>query len=209
MLLQKLNDKNLILASRSPRRKQLMHELGFKFSVIVPNVDENYPEDLPIHTIAVYLSKIKAAAIKANKMDRSTIVIAADTIVTYKDEIIRKPENLTEAKQFLAGLSNKKHEVITGITLRTINRIHSFSATTDVVFSNLSKDEIDYYVENYSPLDKAGAYGIQEWIGHVAISKIEGSYTNVMGLPTNRLYHELSLFIDNISGNYHKTTIDL
>ena len=202
MLLNKLSDYEIILASASPRRKQLLEELGITFKVKTIKVEENYPDDYPVEKVAQYLSEIKAAAFHMQEMNNNSLVITADTIVAVGDTILGKPTDEKHAKVILKKLSGKRHKVITGVTLRTLQKRHSFSVSTEVYFKKLSQDEIDYYVSNYSPLDKAGAYGIQEWIGHVAIDKIEGSYFNVMGLPTHRLYEELIRFVTNskISG---------
>ena len=197
MLSKKISKYDIILASASPRRKQLLEELGIKFNVQVKEVDENYPVGYPIDKIAQYLSEMKAAAFHVSEMQSNTIIITADTIVALGNTILGKPSNPKEAVKTLKSLSGKKHHVITGVTLRTIDKRRSFSVITDVYFKNLSDDEIKYYVDKFKPMDKAGAYGIQEWIGHAAIEKIEGSYFNVMGLPTHRLYEELNKFIND------------
>lgn len=194
MLNNKLFKYDIILSSSSPRRKQLLEELGIKFKVQTKEVKENYPVDYPIEKVPQYLSEIKAAAFHVSEMKSNTIIITADTIVALGNTILGKPTNHQDAINILKKLSGKKHQVITGVTLRTIDKRHSFSVSTEVFFKNLSEDEINYYVDKFKPMDKAGAYGIQEWIGHAAIEKIEGSYFNVMGLPTHRLYEELNKF---------------
>ncbi|MBC8320148.1 MAG: septum formation protein Maf [Bacteroidetes bacterium] len=209
MLQNKLLKYEIILASASPRRKQLLEELGIKFRVQTKKVDENYPADFPVDKVAQYLSEIKAAAFQVSEMKNNTLIITADTIVALGNTILGKPSNHKQAFKILMSLSGKKHHVITGVTLRTIEKRHSFSVSTEVFFKNLSEDEINFYVSNYKPFDKAGAYGIQEWIGHVAIEKIEGSYFNVMGLPTHRLYEELNMFIDSGKGNRSTIILDI
>jgi len=201
MLLDKLSKYEIILASASPRRKLLLEELGLNFKVQVINIDETYPEDYPVEKVAKYLSEIKAAAFNLRYIKSNTLVITADTIVALDDEILGKPKDADDARSILKKLSGKKHHVITGVTIRTRNKRFSFSVRTDVYFKKLNNDEINYYVSEFKPMDKAGAYGIQEWIGHVAIEKIEGSYFNVMGLPTHRLYEELLYFVDGNERN--------
>jgi nucleoside triphosphate pyrophosphatase len=201
MLSSRLLKYNVILASSSPRRKILLEELGIRFTVKTKPVDESYPLDYPVEKIARYVSEIKAAAFRSKEMEPNTLLITADTVVALGSTVLGKPASLDEAKLILQKLSGCRHQVITGVTLRTTTKRHSFSVYTEVYFKKLSVKEINYYVDNFKPLDKAGAYGIQEWIGHVAIEKIEGSYFNVMGLPTHRLYEELIKFID---GNEEK-----
>lgn len=195
MLLSKLESYEIILSSASPRRKQLLEELGVKFKVQTKDVFEDYPDGYPIEKVAQYISEVKAAAYNIRELNRNTLIIAADTIITLGNHIIGKPTDKQQAIEILKKLSGKKHQVITGITIRSIDKRHSFTVKTDVFFKNLTDDEINYYVNNFEPLDKAGAYGIQEWIGHVAVEKIDGSYFNVMGLPTHRLYEELNRFV--------------
>lgn len=195
MLHDKLLDYDIILASASPRRRQLLNELGLKFRVEALNIDESFPEDYPVDKVAQYLSEIKAASFHLRDMKKNSLVITADTIVALGDKILGKPENEEDAARILKYLSGKRHHVITGVTIRTLDKRHSFSVKTDVYFKKLSNDEINYYVSAFKPFDKAGAYGIQEWIGHAAIERIEGSYFNVMGLPTHRLYEELQYFV--------------
>lgn len=197
MLLNKLEPYDIILSSASPRRKQLLEELGINFKVQTKNVIEDYPDGYPIEKVARYISEVKAAAFRIREMKRNTLIIAADTIVTLGNNIIGKPADKHEAINILKKLSGKKHQVITGITLRSIDKRHSFSVKTDVFFKNLTDEEITFYVNKFNPMDKAGAYGIQEWIGHAAVEKIDGSYFNVMGLPTHRLYEELLKFVSN------------
>ncbi|MAE07434.1 MAG: septum formation protein Maf [Bacteroidetes bacterium] len=197
MLLNKLESYDVILSSASPRRKQLLEELGIKFKIQTKDVFEDYPDGYPVEKVAQYISEVKAAAFNVREMKQNTLIIAADTIVTLGHSIIGKPTDKQQAIKILKRLSGKKHQVITGITLRSIDKRHSFSVKTDVFFKILSDEEINFYVTKFKPFDKAGAYGIQEWIGHAAVEKIEGSYFNVMGLPTHKLYEELLKFVSN------------
>ena len=198
MLQTNLSKYDIILASASPRRKQLLEELGIKFTIQTREVDEDYPAGYPVEKVAQYLSEKKAAAFHESEINENTLLITADTIVALGTTILGKPSNYQDAVTMLKSLSGKKHQVITGVTIRTINKMHSFSVSTEVYFKHLTDVEINYYVDNYKPMDKAGAYGIQEWIGHAAIERIEGSYFNVMGLPTHRLYEELKRFDNEV-----------
>ncbi len=190
-----LIEYHLILASASPRRISLLKELNLTFDILPLDVDEVYPPHLTDHEIARFLAGLKADAFPKEKLTDKTIVITADTIVCLNDEVLGKPEDREHAIKMLHTLSGKMHKVITGVCLRSQNKQVIFSTETDVYFSNLSDDEINYYVNLYKPFDKAGAYGIQEWIGYIGIEKIEGSYFNVMGLPVQQLYRELGKFI--------------
>jgi septum formation protein len=195
MLQDKLSDYNLILASQSPRRQMLLKGLDLNFEVIViPEIDESIPENLFEKDIAIYLSKHKAQSYKPI-LNNKTIVITADTIVWFDNKVLNKPFDKNEAIQMLKMLSGQMHIVYTGVCISSLNREITFCSETKVWFRNLSDSEIEFYVEKYKPYDKAGAYGAQEWIGYVAIEKIEGSYFNVMGLPVQQLYNELELFI--------------
>lgn len=192
MPLSNLAGKRILLASHSPRRRELIAMLGIDFSIADPiEVDESYPADMPADTVAEYISRKKAEAYAAT-LTADTILITADTIVLVDGEILGKPHSEASAKEMLRKLSGKSHKVITGVTLSTVDAIQSFSAVTTVNFDNLTDKEIEYYIENYHPFDKAGAYGIQEWIGAAGIKGIEGSYYNVMGLPVHQLYKFLS-----------------
>lgn len=192
MPLSNLAGKRILLASHSPRRRELIAMLGIDFSIAeLIEVDESYPADMPADTVAEYISRKKAEAYAAT-LTADTILITADTIVLVDGEILGKPHSEASAKEMLRKLSGKSHKVITGVTLSTVDAIQSFSAVTTVNFDNLSDKEIEYYIENYHPFDKAGAYGIQEWIGAAGIKGIEGSYYNVMGLPVHQLYKFLS-----------------
>ena len=188
-----LNFPPIILASKSPRRQELMKLLGIDFRVVLKDVDESYPEELSPAEIAVYISERKAHAFDENISNE--VVITADTIVVINGQILGKPENEDHAFEILSILSGNMHEVITGVTLLKDHKIHSFYETSEVYFKKLTPEQIRYYISTGQPMDKAGAYGIQEWIGLIAIEKINGSYTNVVGLPTHRLYEELSKFI--------------
>jgi septum formation protein len=195
MILDTLKNYDIVLASGSPRRKHLLKEMGLEFRVESRKVKERFPDHFTPAEGAVFLSELKSKAFQNEDLKDNTLLITADTIVAVKGEILGKPHDKQQAVDILRKLSGTHHEVITGMTLRIKDRFHSFFSTTEVYFKELSDAEIDYYIENYKPYDKAGAYGIQEWIGHVAIYKIEGSYFNVMGLPTHRLFDELSLFL--------------
>ncbi len=195
MLFNKLANYDVVLASGSPRRKQLLEELGLEFRIEVKPIVESYPSSYPIEKVAQYISEFKAAAFNTIDLKKNTLIITADTIVVLNNVILGKPVNKDEARLMLKSLSGEKHRVITGVTLRTYEKRHSFNVSTYVVFKELSDEEIEYYIDNFKPFDKAGGYGIQEWIGHAAIEKIEGSYFNVMGLPTHRLYEELIKFV--------------
>jgi septum formation protein len=194
MAMHKLNKYDIILASASPRRQELLQQLGVDFKIHIRTVDEQYPEGLDVDEIASFLSNHKADAFEADYFADNTLLIAADTIVCLEGKVLGKPAGQKEAIDYLQQLSGKMHRVITGVSMRGKDKRISFSVNTDVYFKNLSKQEIEYYVDNYKPFDKAGAYGIQEWIGMVGIEKIEGSFYNVMGLPVQRLYEELIKF---------------
>lgn len=184
----------IVLASKSPRRKQLLENLGVEFIIISKNVEEFYPLDMNPSETALFLSELKANAFPDSEIDDDTLIITADTIVSLNGKIMGKPKDKHEAKEILKELSGKNHEVITGVTLKSKTKFRSFAVKTKVHFKNLNKEEIDFYVNDYKPMDKAGAYGIQEWIGFIGIDKIEGSFYNVMGLPTQKLYEELLKF---------------
>lgn len=191
-MLDNLKKYNIILASGSPRRKELLEGLGVDFRVEVVNgIEETYPHHLPVEEIPVYLSRLKAHAYQANAND---LIITADTVVILNGKVIGKPHDEAEAKRMLSELSGNVHTVVTGVTVFTADRVESLSCSSEVEFAPLSDEEIDYYVENYRPLDKAGSYGIQEWIGYMGIKGIKGSFYNVMGLPVQRLYALLKTF---------------
>jgi septum formation protein len=188
-----LKGKELILASASPRRKWLMEELGVPFTVQPKNVEEVYPDDLKREEIPLFLSQLKANAFSEEEL-KGKIVLTADTIVWLKDRELQKPADLEDAKRMIRQLSGATHEVYTAITLRTSEKTISDFDRTEVHFRELTEEEIDFYVEKYKPLDKAGAYGIQEWIGYVGIDRIDGCYFNVMGLPLRKVFAILSEF---------------
>ena len=182
----------LILSSNSPRRKELLAGLDIPFEVrVIEDIDESYPDTLPTGEIAEYIAQKKAAAYEVGNDE---VLITADTIVVLDDQILGKPADAEEAKQMLRSLSGKTHHVITGVCLKSRDQQHHFSVISEVTFKTLAEDEISYYVENYKPFDKAGAYGIQEWIGYIGVTGLSGSYFNVMGLPVQRIYEELKKF---------------
>lgn len=198
-MLEDLKKYSVVLASNSPRRKELLSGLGVNFSVkTLPDVDESFPDTLKGEDIPLFIARKKADAYKvlfssvtSNEVEEPLLVITADTIVWLEDEVLGKPANATEARAMLSKLSGKKHQVITGVCLTTASWQKSFAAVSEVQFSSLTEEEMDYYIHNYCPYDKAGAYGVQEWIGFIGVESIQGSYFNVMGLPIQRLYKEL------------------
>jgi septum formation protein len=184
----------IVLASNSPRRKELLAGLDVDFEVrVLKDIDESYPATLPSPEIAEYISKKKASAYLTT-MSGDELVITADTVVILGDKVMGKPHDDAEARQMLHELSGQTHQVVTGVTLTTLQRQQSFSVVSDVTFKTLSDEEIDYYVTSYKPFDKAGAYGIQEWIGYIGVTALNGSYFNVMGLPVQRIYEALRQF---------------
>jgi septum formation protein len=190
-----LEGKSLVLASKSPRRQYLLRELGLPFEVrLNGDIDETYPSTLNYLDIPVYLSLKKAEAYRKD-LASNEILITSDTIVWSNGEILGKPANRGDAMEMLQQLSGSKHTVVTGVALVNPVKEHTFSSVTDVFFRSLTNEEIVYYIDNFKPFDKAGAYGIQEWIGYVAVERIEGSYFNVMGLPIQKLYNELIIFL--------------
>lgn len=185
---------NLILASNSPRRRELLGGLGLHFDVkVLPDIDEHYPEDMPVSQIAEHIACKKAEAYK-KVMAADHLVITADTVVIVDEEVMGKPHDADDARRMLRKLSGRTHQVTTGVCLTTMQQQRHFSVTTDVTFKQLTDEEINHYITVYKPFDKAGAYGIQEWIGYVGISGLEGSFYNVMGLPTRKLYQCLKTF---------------
>lgn len=186
---------SIILASKSPRRQELLKGMDIPFSIPdILDVDESYPKDMKCNDIAGYLAEKKAQAY-THLIKQNTILLTADTIVICDDHVIHKPKNEQEAYDFISMLSGRTHSVITGMSIRSLNKKISFSELSEVTFSSLDKHEITYYIDTYKPYDKAGAYGVQEWIGYTSIKNISGSYFNVMGLPTHTLYHTLKKFI--------------
>ena len=194
MGIEEINRYRIILASRSPRRQQLLYELGLKFEVVTRSWTEKYPRHLKGAEIALYVAGGKAKAFQS-EVKGNEIVITADTIVWCNNKVLDKPVGKADARKILREISGNTHEVITGVCLLSAVKQTSFFSSTKVTFSELSGEEIEYYITNFNPYDKAGAYGIQEWIGIAACSRIEGSYFNVMGLPVEQVYHELLRFI--------------
>lgn len=184
---------NYILASKSPRRNQLLQSLGIKFQVMVKDVEENYPKNLIKEEIPVFLAELKAKPFLLEAKEND-LIITADTIVYFKGKVLGKPKDSIDAFQMLQQLSGKEHQVITGVCLTAQHKQKSFHSISNVQFKNLTDSEIEYYVSEFQPYDKAGAYGIQEWIGSVGITHIEGSFYNVMGLPIQKLYEEIQKF---------------
>lgn len=201
LLHKKLENYNLILASASPRRRQLLADCGIKFTLADKfECNETFPATMPCCEVAQHISALKSNAYP-NPLSEKDILLTADTVVIAENKILGKPANRAEAVEMLTLLSGRKHTVITGVTIRTATHTHSFSVESSVYFRALTSEEMDYYIDTYKPFDKAGAYGIQEWIGYVAIEGIEGSFFNVMGLPVQRLYVELDLFIETYLRN--------
>lgn len=195
-MLENLSDYRIILASNSPRRKELLSGLDIGYEIKnLPDIEETYPETLWKEEIPVYLAKLKAEAYK-KLMNEKTLLITADTIVWLEEKVYGKPENEADAKTMLQTLSGKTHEVITGVCLTTQTKQKAFFAVSKVKFSILEEDEIEYYIKKYKPFDKAGAYGVQEWIGYIGVEHLEGSFYNVMGLPVRMLYRYLKEFPD-------------
>lgn len=187
-------DYHIILASNSPRRKELLAGIDVNFDVrVIHDIDESYPASLPTKDIAEYISR-KKATVYRQQMASDELIITADTIVVLDSEVMGKPHDEADASRMLHELSGRTHQVITGVTLTTIDRQRSFSVETDVTFKSLTDEEINYYIQHYKPFDKAGAYGIQEWIGHIGVTALKGSYFNVMGLPVQRIYEALRQF---------------
>ena len=187
-MLDHLKKYDIILGSTSPRRKELLQGLDIPFQVVPINVEETYPDQLVGVDIPMYLAQKKADAFP---LQNNTLLITADTIVWHEFTVYGKPKDKDDALHMLKTLSGKMHQVITGVCIKTKQRKRVFHVISDVYFAAFTDEEIEYYLEHYSPYDKAGAYGIQEWIGYVGVERIEGSYFNVMGLPVQRLYNEL------------------
>ena len=197
MTIQEIASKHsIVLASNSPRRKDLLNGLDIPYSVVtLPDVDESFPPTLSGKEIPLYISRKKSEAYLPF-MEDDTLLITADTIVWLNEKVYGKPSGKEGARQMLKTLSGKTHQVITGVTIRTKKNETSFASVSEVTFATLSDEEIDYYLEKYQPYDKAGAYGVQEWIGYIGVENIKGSYFNVMGLPIQRLYRELKEFLE-------------
>lgn len=184
--------KKLVLASNSPRRRELLAGLGIPFEVRILNgIEESYPSSMPVSEVALHIAGLKAEAYRS-KMASDEIIITADTVVIVDDEILGKPVDEADADRMLRLLSGRTHQVMTGVCLVAEGWEKRFSVTTDVTFKILSDEEINYYITTYKPFDKAGAYGIQEWIGYIGVTALKGSYYNVMGLPVQRIYEALN-----------------
>lgn len=191
MILENLKKYQITLASNSPRRKELLSGFNLYYKVkILPDIDETYPDTLKGEDIPLYIARKKAEAYKSI-MSKNELIITADTIVYTDGEVLGKPKDEADARRMLHALSGRSHQVITGVCITTSGFQRSFASVTEVTFDTLTDEEVDFYISTYSPMDKAGAYGIQEWIGFIGVSKLNGSYFNVMGLPVQRLYREL------------------
>lgn len=192
----------IILASNSPRRKELLAGLDLEFRTwVIPGIDESYPASIPVDETAEYIAQKKATPYfnieNIGKIADDDVVLTADTVVVLDGKVLGKPADADEARQMLRSLSGKTHHVITGVCLTSKQQQRHFSVRTDVTFDELTDEQIAYYVDKYKPLDKAGAYGVQEWIGYVGVTNLNGSYFNVMGLPVQRIYKELCTFSKN------------
>ena len=183
-------DIKIVLASKSPRRQSLIGELGFPVEIRLKEIDEIYPASIDVYNVPSYLSKLKAEPFK-NDLIPGEVLLTSDTVVVYEGRILGKPKNERDAFEMLRSLSGKMHEVVTGVCLMSTKKKSVFSTRTRVFFSCLSDDEIEYYIAKFKPMDKAGSYGIQEWIGYIGVERIEGCYYNVMGLPLHDVYATL------------------
>ena len=193
MLKNRLKSKNLILASGSPRRQELLKSLGVPFKIRIKEINEVYPKHLQKSEISDYLAQLKSNAF-VEELNPKDLLITSDTIVWYHNMALGKPKSKDDAFQMLQKLSGKTHEVITSVCLKSLQKEDIFNSITKVTFKELSTEEIQFYIDNYNPMDKAGAYGIQDWIGQIGITKIEGSYFNVMGFPIHKIYSQLLKF---------------
>ena len=194
MLKEKLNKINIILASGSPRRQQFFKEMDLHYTIRLKEIEEIYPEHLQAEEITNFLAELKASAFE-NELKENDVLVTSDTIVWLNGKALGKPKDYDDAFQMLQQLANQTHEVITSVCLKSIDKTDVFHCVTKVTFANLSDEAIRYYLDNYKPFDKAGSYGIQDWIGLVGISKIEGYYTNVVGLPTEMLFQKLMNYV--------------
>lgn len=192
-MLDNLNGKKIILASKSPRRQQLLAGLDIEFDIELREVEEIYPDHLPFELVPQYLAQLKSTAFEET-VSEDEIIITADTVVLLDGLILEKPKSEEEAKEMIRKLSGNTHTVVTGVCAMSKNKRETFSDHTLVSFAELSEEEIEFYIEKYQPFDKAGSYGAQEWLGYIAIDKMEGSYFNVMGLPVHKLYQALKSF---------------
>ena len=193
-MLSNLNKYQIILASKSPRRQELLRGMGVEFSIMTKETDESFPAEMPLDEVPKYLSLQKSLAFTDDELPTDYLLITSDTVVICEGEILGKPKDKEDAERMLRLLSGKTHHVVTGVTVRSAQKTESFGVRSNVTFAELDEEEINYYIEHCKPYDKAGAYGIQEWIGYVGISGLEGSFYNVMGLPTRRLYQCLKSF---------------
>lgn len=191
MLKEKLKDHSIILASGSPRRQQFLKDLDLDFEIRLKEVEEVYPEELKAEEITNYLAELKASAFEGT-LKPNEILITSDTIVWHRDKALGKPKDYQDAFEILKSLSDSTHEVITSVSFKTSEKTTTFHEVTKVTFNKLSDEAIEYYIKNFQPFDKAGSYGIQEWIGFIGVAKIEGSYANVMGLPVDKVYQYLN-----------------
>ena len=193
-MLSNLNKYHIILASKSPRRQELLRGMGVGFEILTKETDERFPLEMPLDEVPKYLSLQKSLAFNDDELPADYLLITSDTVVICEGEILGKPKDREDAARMLRLLSGKTHHVVTGVTVRSAEKTESFAVRSNVAFAQLDAEEIDFYIEHCRPFDKAGAYGIQEWIGYVGISGLEGSFYNVMGLPTRKLYQCLKEF---------------
>ena len=193
-MLSNLNKYHIILASKSPRRQELLRGMGVDFTIMTKETDESFPPEMSLDEVPKYLSLQKSLAFTDEELPADYLLITSDTVVICEGEILGKPKDREDAARMLQLLSGKTHHVVTGVTVRSVEKTESFAVRSNVTFAQLDEEEIDYYIEHCKPFDKAGAYGIQEWIGYVGISGLDGSFYNVMGLPTRRLYQCLKAF---------------
>lgn len=193
MKLDNIDHYNIILASKSPRRQHMLKDLGLNFEIQTKETEETYPSDMEVEQIPIYLAEQKALAFK-NEIKDNELIITADTIVAKDEEVLGKPSDRQHAEEMLYKLSGRSHRVISGVSLYTKEKMVSFNCITNVFFKSLTEEEINYYLDTYKPFDKAGAYGIQEWIGYIGVERVEGSFYNVVGLPIQQLYKHLTEF---------------
>ena len=193
-MLSNLKKYQVTLASKSPRRQELLRGMGVDFSILTKETDDSFPPEMPLDEVPKYLSQKKSLVFDEEELPSDYLLITSDTVVICEGEILGKPKDKEDAVRMLQLLSGKTHHVVTGVTVRSAEKMESFAVRSNVTFAELEQDEIDYYIEHCKPFDKAGAYGIQEWIGYVGISGLEGSFYNVMGLPTRKLYQCLKGF---------------
>ena len=194
IMLSNLKKFHIILASKSPRRQELLRGMGLNFDILTKETDERFPPEMPLDEVPKYLSLQKSLAFIDDELPADYLLITSDTVVICEGEILGKPKDREDATRMLQLLSGKTHHVVTGVTVRSVEKTESFAVRSNVTFAQLDAEEIDFYIEHCKPFDKAGAYGIQEWIGYVGISGLEGSFYNVMGLPTRKLYQCLKEF---------------